>query len=49
MSENKKRYTIHLPVSLMEKAKKFARKTGRTYSGLVEVSLRDKINRDEEE
>lgn len=42
-----KQTTITLPKDLARKAKKFADKTGRTFSGLVRISLKDKMKENE--
>jgi len=39
--------TIAIDENLCEKAKEYARKTGRTFSGLIEVSLKSLLKKEE--
>lgn len=41
--------TIAIDENLCEKAKEYARKTGRTFSGLIEVSLKSILKKEEKE
>jgi len=40
----KEKITVYLPENLNEKVREFANDTGRTVSGVVKVSLEDKLN-----
>ena len=41
--------TIAIDENLCEKARKYAKKTGRTFSGLIEISLKRILKKEEKE
>ena len=41
--------TIAIDETLCEKAREYAKKTGRTFSGLIEISLRRILKKEEKE